>query len=92
MHGNVRFAMANCPFSLYYTLEDIATDYPGYFIKIAPIGTKLHGLGAVLYQIVNNTMSELVYDHPIRKATRTKGSSRILVYHISSFISSIPSS
>lgn len=89
---NVRFAIANCPFSLYYTLEDIATDYPGHFIKIAPIGTKPHALGAVLYQIVNNTMSELVYDHPIRKATRTKGSSRILVYHLSSFISSTPSS
>ncbi|MBL7176056.1 MAG: hypothetical protein ISS66_09565 [Desulfobacteraceae bacterium] len=35
---NVRFAIANCPFSLYYILEDIATDYPGHFIKIAPIG------------------------------------------------------
>lgn len=85
---NVRFAIANCPFSLFYVLGDIAADYPGNYLKIAPIGTKPHALGAVLYNIVNHQLVELVYDHPIRKATRTEGSARLLVYHLSPFISS----
>jgi len=85
----VRYAIANCPFSLYYVLQDIASQYPDNFMKIAPIGTKPHALGAVLYKIVHNSDVELIYDHPIRKATRTKGTSRLLVYHISSFISPV---
>ena len=86
---NVRFAIANCPVSVYYVLEDIAAEHPGNFLKIAPIGTKPHALGAVLYKIVNSTSVELIYDHPIRKAKRTKGSSRLLVYHLSSFVSPV---
>jgi len=89
---NVRFAIANCPFSLFYVLEDIATDYPGNLLKIAPIGTKPHALGAIVYNIANPDFVELIYDHPIRKATRTSGLSRLLLYHLSSFISSNVSS
>ena len=85
---NVRFAIANCPFSLFYVLGDIADEYPDNFLKIAPIGTKPHALGSVLYGIVNNNIVELVYDHPIRKAKRTEGVARLFVYHVSEFISS----
>jgi hypothetical protein len=81
---NARYAIANCPFSLFYTLQDIAADYPGDLLKIAPIGTKPHALGAVLYVLLARPSAELVYDHPVRKATRTVGSARILVYHASS--------
>lgn len=86
---NVRFAMANCPFSLFYVLDDIAKDYSDNLIKIAPIGTKPHALGAVLYNINKRDSVELIYDHPIRKPTRTEGSSRLLVYHTSTFVSSV---
>ena len=48
---DVRFAIANCPFSLYYLLEDVAYDYPGDMLKIAPIGTKPHALGAILFAL-----------------------------------------
>ncbi len=80
---NVRFAIANCPFSLFYTLQDIAASYAGNLMKIAPIGTKPHALGAVLYAMTATQPVELVYDHPIRKATRTTGSARALIYHVS---------
>jgi hypothetical protein len=83
---NVRYAIANCPFSLFYTIEDIAADRAGQLLKIAPIGTKPHALGAVMYAIVNPSPVELVYDHPIRKKERTEGSARLLVYHLSSFM------
>lgn len=82
---NVCFAMANCPFSLYYLLEDIAARYPRDLLKIAPIGTKPHALGAILYTILSRRRIELVYDHPIRKAQRTEGTARLLVYHVSTF-------
>jgi len=85
-YRSVRFAIANCPFSLFYTLSDITADYPNNLIKIALIGTKPHALGAVLYHIANQEHVELVYDHPIRKDTRTEGASRLLLYHVSAFL------
>lgn len=83
---NVRYAIANCPFSLFYSIDTIASDYPDNFMKIAPIGTKPHALGAVLYFLAKQDFVELVYDHPIRKEKRTEGASRLLVYHVSSFM------
>lgn len=80
---NTRFAIANCPFSLFYTLEDIAADFPQSILKIAPIGTKPHGLGAVLYALARPKHVELIYDHPIRKEARTGGWARLLVYNVS---------
>ena len=79
---NVRFAIANCPFSLFYVLQDIAADFPHDLLKIAPIGTKPHALGAVLFSLSSSKPVELVYDHPIRKSARTMGAARLLVYHV----------
>ncbi len=83
----VRYARANCPFSLYYLLEEIRDEHSGRLLKVAPIGTKPHGLGAVLFALMNPTVTELVYDHPVRKAGRTEGKSRLLVYRVSEFVS-----
>lgn len=83
----IRFAKANCPFSLFYLLRDITTDYPAHRLKIAPIGTKPHALGAILFYISNTKSVELIYDHPIRKSDRTSGTGKLLVYHLSSFFS-----
>jgi hypothetical protein len=80
---NVRFARANCPFSVFYLLQDIAAAYPLDTLKIAPIGTKPHALGAVLYAMATYKPVELVYDHPIRKPTRTLGTAKLLLYHLS---------
>ena len=83
---NVRFAIANCPFSLFYELQGVAADYPRSLLQIAPIGTKPHALGAVLYALASPRQVELVYDHPIRRPQRTTGINRLLVYDISSFL------
>jgi hypothetical protein len=80
---NVRFARANCPFSLFYLLEDIAAAHPLDVIKIAIIGTKPHALGAVLFSMLSPRSVELIYDHPIRKSSRTEGKGRVLLYQIS---------
>jgi len=82
---NVRFAIANCPFSLFYLLDEIASERGGQFLKVAPIGTKPHALGAVIYSLARGSI-ELLYDFPIRKAKRTEGTARLLAYHISDFL------
>lgn len=82
----VRFAKANCPFSLWYTLKDVALEHPAASMKIAMIGTKPHAVGAILFYFTHSEPVELVYDHPKRKEKRTEGSSRVLVYAISAFV------
>lgn len=82
----IRFAIANDPFSVFYLLDDIARSFPGSLLKVAPIGTKPHALGAIMYAIEQGRRVELVYDHPVRKEKRTSGSARTLVYHVSVFM------
>ncbi|TWT41374.1 hypothetical protein Pla111_30880 [Botrimarina hoheduenensis] len=83
----VRFADASCPFSLFWTLEKLASEESGCHIKVAPVGTKPHAVGALLFVVGNTAQREIVYDHPIRKAKRTTGASRLLVYDIDGFLS-----
>jgi hypothetical protein len=84
----VRFATANCPFSLFYELRSIASRHPGRHLKVAPIGTKPHGLGAVLYVLAHPEAAELIYDHPLRSERRTDGAARLLVYDIAGLAAS----
>ena len=83
---NVRFAPANCPFSLYLLLERVSQENSGKFLKVAPIGTKPHAIGAVLYYLKNPSATEILYDHPVRREHRTVGTSRICLYDVSSFL------
>ena len=82
----IRYARANCPFSLFYVLEDVLKAYPHDHIKIAPIGTKPHALGAVLLCVASARTIELVYDHPRRKKQRTTGAAHLLEYALSEFL------
>jgi len=79
----VRYAPANCPFSCFYLLHEISDSIQESAIKIAMVGTKPHALGAVLFALSSKKPTELVYDHPIRKSSRTTGLSKLLIYHIS---------
>jgi len=83
---NTMFAPAFSPFSLFYVLEELANESDIVHLKIAPIGTKPHALGAVLFALTRPSMVELVYDHPVRKPERTQGTGRLWVYHLSAFI------
>ena len=87
LHTQIRHVMANSAFDAFYMLQEIATDYPQYTLKIAPIGTKPHALGAVLFTLWADRSVEIVYDHPIRKPNRTIGNANILVYEIGHLLS-----
>lgn len=82
---NATYSRANCPFSAYYAIERVAAQRPGHHLRIAPIGTKPHCLGAVLYNIDNQAGSEIVYDHPRRSRSRTRGIARVSMFEISEF-------
>ncbi|MER8734257.1 hypothetical protein NKH28_31415 [Mesorhizobium sp. M1227] len=82
---NVRFMDAACPFSVAAELASLQALAPNIFLQVALIGTKPHALGAALYALRNQNV-ELVYDHPVRKPSRTSGSSRCHVYHVSEFL------
>lgn len=83
--GNRRFIRANCPNSLYSVLSEIRSEHPSKVIKVAPIGTKPHALGAVLFKLDHPSDVDIVYDHPIRKPGRTVGASSALLYKLDLF-------
>lgn len=87
-YSRVQFAKANCPFDLFHELVKIQDHFEKAFLRIAPVGTKPHGLGAVLYAIARPGRAEIVYDHPIRKSRRTSGQSRVCLYEVSQFAES----
>lgn len=83
---NLKFAKSNCPFSLFYVLEDIAARSPEQQLRVGLIGTKPHALGAILFAISRPHSVEIVYDHAKRKKGRTRGAARCLVYDVSDFL------
>lgn len=78
----VQYAPANCPFSCFYLLQELAQRNPISILKVAMIGTKPHALGAVMFALTSPSRIELIYDNPIRKEGRTDGLDRLLVYHV----------
>ena len=80
---NVRFATANCPFSLYHVLDELWRSNPSRRMIVAPIGKKPHALGAILYYLDHSRTTEILYDHPVRKKERTVGTSRVCLYDLS---------
>lgn len=88
LHAEIRLIMANSAFDAFYLLQEISAAYPDHTLKVAPIGTKPHALGVILFTISTGRPVEIVYDHPIRKPNRSTGSANILVYEISQLLSS----
>lgn len=82
----VKRANASCPYSAYLKIEDIARQYDTDYIKLAPIGTKPHALGALLFHLKHPDNTEMVYDHPKDNLGRTTGVGKCYIYYISEFM------
>lgn len=78
-YERVVYAEANSIVDSYLTLGKISYDKREPNMIVAPIGTKPHAIGAILYAIKNPNRVELLYDNPKRSLHRTKGVGRILV-------------
>ena len=83
----VQFAIANSPTSAMERLRVIGRDYPDHLLKIAPLGTRPHALGAVLFALIASAQVELVYDYPTPAPQRSDGSGKILVYDVTAMVS-----
>lgn len=83
--ANRIYARANCPTSAYFALEELRIKYPNCVFKVAPIGTKPHALGAILFRLVYGNSVDIIYDFPNRKAGRTKGMRNIVSYDLTLF-------
>jgi hypothetical protein len=75
---------AACPFSLFQHMQIMRRERPSRFFQIAPIGTKPHALGALLFAL-RDTSSEILYDHPVKKKGRTQGSGKCHMYDVAKF-------
>lgn len=79
---HMEYAEANSIVDSYLILKKISFDNRNPNMVIAPIGTKPHAIGAILYAIKNPMKVELLYDNPKRSLNRTDGIGRILVCNV----------
>lgn len=82
---NLEFAPANNPYETYRVLEKIQKNSKDKHLTIAPIGTKPHAIGAIIFLInsrSSNKKVEVIYDFPIKKENRTDGIGVIHEYRI----------
>jgi hypothetical protein len=91
IHSRLELALASNPFDAYEALSRLHHRFGGN-LRVAPIGTKPHALGAVLYALANQDAVELIYDHPKRSSGRTSGVGAIYSYDVSAFLRSMPPS
>lgn len=79
----VEYAEANSIVDSFFTLDKIWQENHRPDMIIAPIGTKPHAIGAILYAIKNDARVELIYDNPKRSVHRTQGIGKVLVCNVS---------
>lgn len=79
---SVEFAEANSIVDSYMILKKIAYKNRDSSMVVAPIGTKPHAIGAILYAIKNPQKVELLYDNPKRSLHRTDGIGRTLICNV----------
>lgn len=81
----IRYSAANSMVDIYFLLTEIQKSKKAK-MKLAPIGTKPHAIGAMLFAIKHPSNVELVYDNPKRKIKRTSGIGKIVECAVSKLI------
>lgn len=79
---NIKYAEANSIVDIYMMLKRLSYDNRNPEIIVAPIGTKPHAIGAILYSIKHPNKVEIIYDNPKHSVHRTKGIGKILICNI----------
>ncbi len=75
----VRYAEANSIVDAFLLLDQIYVYNRKAEMVVAPIGTKPHAIGAILYALKHRDKVELIYDNPKRSVHRTHGIGKVLV-------------
>lgn len=77
--ANIQYVMANSVVDVYLKLLEIHESNQDAKIIVAPIGTKPHAIGAILFAMKYDKRVELIYDNPKRNEQRTDGIGKIIV-------------
>lgn len=79
---NVKYAEANSIVDAYMLLKQLCYDNRDTDMVVAPIGTKPHAIGAILYALKYPNKVELLYDNPKRSVHRTHGIGKVLACNV----------
>jgi hypothetical protein len=82
----IKYAAANSLVETFDVLTKILRQNSTFKIKVAPIGSKPHAIGAMLFAIKHAPNVELVYDNPIRTRQRTEGIGKLIECSVSQFL------
>ena len=80
--GHIHWVDAVCPFSVRDLLGDIASEHSGSYMYVAPVGTKPHALGALLYFLSCPSGCEIIYDDPTARKDGTSGIGKTHLYRV----------
>ena len=84
---NIKYAAANSIVDIFLQLDNIVKHSEGYKFRIAPIGTKPHAIGAIIFAFLHTDNVDLIYDNPKREVDRTRGIGKILICNVTKLIS-----
>ncbi|NOQ32110.1 MAG: hypothetical protein GQ570_13420 [Helicobacteraceae bacterium] len=85
---DIKFSPASNPYETYQVLDDIYKNSVDPTLVLAPIGTKPHAIGAIIFLINKKEVGVdigLTYDFPKKKENRTDGIGNIYEYFISHY-------
>ncbi len=83
---NIKYAVANSIVDVFLQLDNIVKHSDGYKFRIAPIGTKPHTIGAMVFSFLHKDNVALIYDNPKREMDRSKGIGKILICNVTKLI------
>jgi hypothetical protein len=87
--ANIKYVEANSLVDVFLLLTKIIHKNKSAKLILAPIGTKPHAIGAILFAIKYPKQVEIVYDNPKRKTTRTDGIGQIVECNINSLLKEV---
>lgn len=77
--NHIVYAEANSIVDLFFKLDEIFNNCHQCRMIVAPIGTKPHAIGAIVYAIKHPKEVEILYDNPKRTLHRTEGVGRVSI-------------
>lgn len=86
--NRIEYAEANSIVDIYFKLDNLYQKNHQNRMVVAPIGTKPHAIGAIVYAIKHPKEIEILYDNPKRTLHRTKGVGRVSICDVTKLFNS----
>jgi len=80
--AHIRRAAAYDPYAVARTLDDIRREFPRHYLYVAPVGTRPHALGALMFASAHRDVTEVLFDHPRHTVRSRKGAGASHVFRV----------